>query len=67
MGVPVLSVDSKHFFFDLKQNERGAYLKIKEVCAHTYCCLFILLLSNRYALCIVFCVMALVALLFPCL
>mmetsp|Transcript_13621 Transcript_13621/g.29181 ORF Transcript_13621/g.29181 Transcript_13621/m.29181 type:complete len:278 (-) Transcript_13621:2477-3310(-) len=30
-GGPVLSVGTKHFFFDLRQNERGSYLKIKEV------------------------------------
>ncbi|PNH09150.1 Transcription factor Pur-alpha 1 [Tetrabaena socialis] len=30
-GGPVLSVGSKHFFFDLRSNDRGSYLKIKEV------------------------------------
>lgn len=31
-GTPVLSVGSKHFFFDLRTNERGPYLRVKEVC-----------------------------------
>ncbi|KAG2432404.1 hypothetical protein HYH02_012975 [Chlamydomonas schloesseri] len=30
-GGPVLSVGSKHFFFDARMNDRGRYLKIKEV------------------------------------
>ncbi|GLI71819.1 hypothetical protein VaNZ11_017213 [Volvox africanus] len=30
-GGPVLSVGSKHFFFDTRLNDRGRYLKIKEV------------------------------------
>jgi hypothetical protein len=30
---PVLSVGSKHFFFDLCSNQRGTYLKVKEVSA----------------------------------
>lgn len=30
-GGPVLSVGSKHYFFDLRTNDRGRYLKIKEV------------------------------------
>lgn len=30
-GGPVLSVGNKHFFFDLRRNDRGQYLKIKEV------------------------------------
>lgn len=30
-GGPVLSVGSKHFFFELRSNERGHYLKVKEV------------------------------------
>uniref|UniRef100_A0A7S0X1J2 Uncharacterized protein n=1 Tax=Chlamydomonas leiostraca TaxID=1034604 RepID=A0A7S0X1J2_9CHLO len=30
-GGPVLSVGSKHFFFELRANERGHYLKVKEV------------------------------------
>ncbi|GFR42318.1 hypothetical protein Agub_g3225 [Astrephomene gubernaculifera] len=30
-GGPVLSVGSKHYFFDTRLNDRGRYLKIKEV------------------------------------
>lgn len=30
-GTPILNVGSKHFFFDLRSNDRGAYLRIKEV------------------------------------
>lgn len=28
----VLSLPAKHFFFEVRSNERGTYLKIKEVC-----------------------------------
>lgn len=28
---PVLSVGGKHFFFEMRSNERGAYLKVKEL------------------------------------
>ena len=30
-GAPVLSVGPKTFFFDLKENEKGKYLRITEV------------------------------------
>lgn len=31
---PVLSVGTKHFFFEMRANDRGQYLKVKEVCGN---------------------------------